>query len=515
MKCVLSTCLQLVHPSLVKSFEEHKSSFAKRAADDDDQPGSKKMKSEPKQTNIVNYSDNKSAKLRIRTQAEVDNLIVQYIICEMRPLATVEKPAFKALVEGLSGNRKVMCRKTLSNRIEEKYTEMLAKISQEMKNATCVCTTADIWSINSHSYLGMTAHWITDSLERQSVALACRRFVGSHTHDRIADHISDIHSSFSLEISKISHTVTDGASNFRKAFEEFQQGEPDDMEEEDNAEFTDIHSVLDAGQQDSDSNVGETYLPKHLKCCSHTLNLIGSTDANSARSNATFSRLYNTSMGKCQAIWNSVRRSSKAADTVHDICSSEGKHFLVPCATRWNSTYDSICRVLQLKDKLAEVCIALDLPKFKQNEIDFLSEYCNVMQPLAATLDVLQGETNCFYGMVLPKLVQLRNSLTQIMNGNLVSCEPLALVLLDSINRRYGNLLELQMPDAKCAIVAAVSHPKYKMRWIPPDNRDSIRQMFTQCVQSIWEQACNSAQVSETLTVCSRPVQFTAQLLIY
>jgi hypothetical protein len=30
---------------------------------------------------------------------------MQYVVREMRPLATVEKPAFKALVEGLSGNK--------------------------------------------------------------------------------------------------------------------------------------------------------------------------------------------------------------------------------------------------------------------------------------------------------------------------------------------------------------------------------------------------------------------------
>jgi hypothetical protein len=175
-----------------------------------------------------------------------------------------------------------MCRKTLSSKLEEKYTEMLSSITEEMKTTKWVSTTADKWSVNTHSYLGVTAHWITDDLERHSAALACRRFVGSHTYDRIAENLCAVHNTFVLDTAKTSHTVTDGASNFRKAFAEYEQAE---TEEEENVMFTDISSVLDGGLQDSDSDEGENceiILPKHLRCCSHTLNLIASTDADDA-----------------------------------------------------------------------------------------------------------------------------------------------------------------------------------------------------------------------------------------
>lgn len=94
------------------------------------------------------------------------------------------------------------------------------------------------------------------------------------------------------------------------------------------------------------------------------------------------------------------------------------------------------------------------------------------------------------------QLVQLRNSLTQIMNGTLLSCEPLAVALLNGINRRFGSQLELQMPAAKFATIAATSHPKYKLRWIPPDQRESVRLMFNQCVQSVFEHTNSQHQVS-------------------
>jgi hypothetical protein len=64
------------------------------------------------------------------------------------------------------------------------------------------------------------------------------------------------------------------------------------------------------------------------------------------------------------------------------ICSDVGKCFLVPCVTRWNSTYDAVCRVLEMKDKLNDICLALELPKFKQSDLDFLIEYSRVTRVL-------------------------------------------------------------------------------------------------------------------------------------
>jgi len=34
------------------------------------------------------------------------------------------------------------------------------------------------------------------------------------------------------------------------------------------------------------------------------------------------------------------------------------------------------------------------------------------------------------------------------------------------------------------AIIAAISHPQFKMLWIPPSDRDAIRTAFTECVLS-------------------------------
>ena len=59
------------------------------------------------------------------------------------------------------------------------------------------------------------------TLDRRSAALACKRVLGSHTFDNIAELFDIIHKEFVLTNDKIVVIVTDNGSNFIKAFKEF------------------------------------------------------------------------------------------------------------------------------------------------------------------------------------------------------------------------------------------------------------------------------------------------------
>jgi hypothetical protein len=59
---------------------------------------------------------------------------------------------------------------------------------------------------------------------------------------------------------------------------------------------------------------------------------------------------------------------------------------------------------------------------------------------------------------------------------------PVFSAILRGLQSRFGSLLQLEMPLAKHAILAAIAHPHYKLRWIPPDDRESLRSTFVQAV---------------------------------
>ena len=163
----------------------------------------------------------------------------------------------------------------------------------------------------------------------------------------------------------------------------------------------------------------------------------------------------------------------------------------MPGQTRWNARYDAICRILELKDKLSQIADALQLPKFYRNEIDFLTEYKRVMEPIAVTLDQLQGDKNCYYGMLLPKLTQLRHKLQKMQTDNSVlMCGALVTSLLSGLAKRFEHLLTLNVTESgvREAVIAAVSHPGFKLKWVEPSSCDSVKQIFVAAATRMAEQ---------------------------
>ena len=66
--------------------------------------------------------------------------------------------------------------------------------------------------------MGITLHWLDEkTLERKAVGLACRRMTGTHSYDRIAQLMLDVHDEFTINDRTVGVT-TDNASNFCKAF---------------------------------------------------------------------------------------------------------------------------------------------------------------------------------------------------------------------------------------------------------------------------------------------------------
>lgn len=98
--------------------------------------------------------------------------------------------------------------------------------------------------------------------------------------------------------------------------------------------------------------------------------------------------------------------------------------FSYPGITRWNFHYNSITKILIEKDKLHELFIKLGIKQtFKENELEYLDEYCKVLSPLATALDVLQ-EHNTYYEYLLPCIATMRVKLNKLKTENLTVAGP-------------------------------------------------------------------------------------------
>ena len=115
-------------------------------------------------------------------QDKIDSLIVDYIIAEARPLQTVETDSFRALIKGLQPKATVMSQKKLAKLISNSFDNFESSLKQAFSKVDTLCLTADLWSSQRRSFLGVTAHWIeldeNNALVRKSAAIGIKRFTG-------------------------------------------------------------------------------------------------------------------------------------------------------------------------------------------------------------------------------------------------------------------------------------------------------------------------------------------------
>src|ERR1700743_1746006 len=108
-------------------------------------------------------------------------------------------------------------------------------------------------------------------------------------------------------------------------------------------------------------------------------------------------------LGKCNALWGKST-SPKSAEIIEAIC---GKTIIRPCATRWNSLFDALSGLNEVRGKLSEICEALELPVLGNKDMDFISAYISVLSPIASSLDILQGQDNVYMADIYPEILQI------------------------------------------------------------------------------------------------------------
>lgn len=332
------------------------------------------------------------------SEGELKKMIAGYIVEEMLPLRTVESPSFRRILHKIPvcGKKAALPdRKTFSSYLDKCYTDMEMELKGTFESLEYISTTADIWTSHNKSFLGMTAHWIDPStFVRGHAALACKRVRGRHTYDVIGNEIEQVHSAYGLN-SKVTATVTDNGSNFIKAFRMFQKSDSDEESEDEEVTFTDVEQTL------STEPDGQFSLPPHLRCASHTLNLIFHDVEKWLQANES-KALYRSAISKCSALWTKANRSSVASEIIENFSK---KKLIVPTSTRWNSFHDALSRVTDIPvTELNTVCTQFGIKCFTDREYLFLKEYCIVLKPLTVALDILQGEENCYFGTLLPTL---------------------------------------------------------------------------------------------------------------
>ncbi|XP_078244433.1 uncharacterized protein LOC110090652 isoform X2 [Pogona vitticeps] len=422
------------------------------------------------------------------TQKMLDRTLMDYIVEEMVPLQTVDQPTFIALVRlGLPSDLKIMCPKTLRERIEKRATVMREALANRMGAVEYVATTADCWTEGRKSFLGVTAHWISPTtLKREFGALACKRLKGGLTYSVLAKALRDVHLQYGIH-NKVVCTTTDNGSRFVKAFRAFKAEElrdasgscaddddDDDDHEVSQVEFVPISEILDTGHKvkgEDDVDLADLGLPPHQRCASYTLNLIATRDVEAMISDSCktsplglFRKHFHSLMRKCSKLWSKQKQSAEMAEYIYDQC---GAYLKTPNKSRWSSLFEALTQLNKLLSmaplKMDAVMERCSLVSFTADERVVLQEYTEIMGPLSLSLDILQRENNMFMGYLLPTVYNLDRKFQGLENKPVpyAYCLPLLRGLREALRKRFAPVWE----DKKL-LLAACLHPRFKLDWL-------------------------------------------------
>lgn len=90
----------------------------------------------------------------------------------------------------------------------------------------------------------------------------------------------------------------------------------------------------------------------------------------------------------------------------------------------------------------------------KSDEWSILQDYSDILRPIAIALDKMQSEKDGSAGHIMPTLFYLEYQFTRLKEA-----------VIEAFHARFNEFICIKTAN-KNLIVASVSHPKYKLKWI-------------------------------------------------
>uniref|UniRef100_UPI00358F4092 uncharacterized protein n=1 Tax=Myxine glutinosa TaxID=7769 RepID=UPI00358F4092 len=398
----------------------------------------------------------------------------------MKPASETDNEHNRALWAYACPQFKVPSRRKLTRDIRAMGDQAKADLTDLLAKQEFVATTADSWSASNRAFLGMTVTWLERvTFEGQSAVLGIKEITVSQTGQYLAEAISELHDDFGIK-RKVVSTTTDNDANYISALNHYGALGRDDeqldvVEVDPEVVQTNTILVVDA-LEEVDQQEEVVHVPKHRRCAAHTVNLLASRDVEkvpgwSAQPRPAFTK----PAAKAQGLWNAQNRKTV---TANDIKTALGKKLVTPGVTRWNSSHDAykclLTEVLDMdkRNNLNQICQRQHphpLPHITEDDVQIWSEYVKVTAPLAACLDVLQGEEKAYMGCLLPHLQVLKDSLEALsIDGSIVHAQNLVASLLQQpscarkgtkgFDGRFSHLfVDMDL------LMATALHPQHKL----------------------------------------------------
>ena len=372
------------------------------------------------QSSIENCLEEKWAITDPRAKA-LTYKILEMIVLDNQPFSMVEDIGFTRLMNYVRSKYQIPSRSHFTEVIlPNVYNHIKNEVKEILDDALAMSFTTDGWrALNKEEFISLTAHLVYPDFQQQMLVLHTKPFNDSHTSVNIGEMVYSMIDEFSIPHYKIHNIVHDNASNMTNAI---------------NAQ-TDFNS---------------------LPCFTHTTQLVVN---NGLLEQPSVSAL----LKKIKSIGSHLSHSTKAFHQLEELQREMNRdvlRFINVVCTRWDSEYDSLKRVKDMKIELRVFLtqiqgeLGVTLTNSDWDVLDKLLQLLQIFKQL--TLDMSERYTNA--SIIIPNVICTQTAVEnpetkRVLKGLGGTINKLA----DEMDTRYG--VYVHNPDL---MIATYLDPRYK-----------------------------------------------------
>lgn len=285
-----------------------------------------------------------------------DDLLVDWIVNHSQPFSVVEQQDFIEFCHTLRSDYALPTRSTVRARILKRWAHEKAAVRQRLEkdlNGRRCGMTTDMWTSSAkRGYMAVTLHYIDADWEMQSVIIAFVRVMYPHTADRLAQHMLSAVEAMSPRLLPSMWAITaDNATTNPAMITQINEGLLSEAILRNDIATLSVEAAVDAVQATDETRFWQPRNVFLLRCLAHVMQL-------AIKEGLTRSPVIDAAIGHFRDLAKKILDSPKLLEALAGICSVLKINNKVPeldVPTRWNSTWEMMNTILQIKLPLLEL----------------------------------------------------------------------------------------------------------------------------------------------------------------
>jgi len=327
---------------------------------------------------------------------------------------------------------------------------MSAKLTDVLASARFISFTTDSWTTSqcTDSLLSITAHWITDSCDRQSAVAAACPIEGSHTAQNLAGIVTSLLEKWNVK-AKVRVFLRDNVKNMTAG-------------------------LCEAGVES-------------VSCFSHTLQLCVKTSLTSQR--AVIDAI-TTCRKVATHFSHSVLAKEKLEVNQQSIPDQACHAIIQDVQTRWNSTFYMLDRLLEQKKPLILYAADNNIVLPNAHQWSLLERVLAILTPIECATRDVSGEKSSASD-VIPMVVAIKRALQNVTDDSGVQTTKAELVR--DISARFRDVAKEPM-----YAVATLVDPRYRAKLFTQDELAIATQHLNDLAQNVVLPSTTEAQATSS-----------------